>query len=678
MTPSAIPVGSTAGYLPDRTIGWGDRALQPAKGCFLTELEFREVTAYKSVTGVGGGSLPFFTVLAGVNGAGKTHLLKAIKEGAIEVSVNGQAADLEDVVFHDWNSLAMKAPSQATRATVRQEAEQIATQILQQLKSGKASQTLKTERERHQLGLKEYELLRTPLDELDLSKTDTLAVQQLRSVVNSELKDSFAGNETRRRTVEGIEARTERLLVELGRQEIVDYASILSFVDDPLRQQLSRVFLAYQWAWEANDYARYRAEDERGDAPTYLTDEEFQQQYGPPPWDLVNDLLVDQDVDLEVVPPPPQADPYDVELRQRHEGTAVGFEELSSGEQMLIALILSLYGVSGEPPTVKLPRLMLLDEIDAPLHPAMVRTMLRLLTELLIDNDVGVILTTHSPTTVALAPEGSVVKMSKTEPRLESVSNTRALTHLTAGITALSVRFADRCVAFTEAVADANAYTAIFDSLRALTEYERGVAFLPASLSKTTGGAAAVRQQVERLRDGGLDGVFGVIDRDDANKSSADGAVLVVGEPGRYTLENYLFDPLLLVALLIREGRLDDVPGLADAVPQQRGTYRGLETASGAELQDVADAMVAPLSIEEGERTQCRLASGEVLELPNLLLQIPGHELWELWTAAVPPLLAFNDEEGLRRAILERVVPEVPRLLSEDHLLLMAELAATA
>lgn len=54
-----------------------------------------------------------------------------------------------------------------------------------------------------------------------------------------------------------------------------------------------------------------------------------------------------------------------------------------------------------------------------------------------------------------------------------------------------------------------------------------------------------------KLRGLGNDLVYGIIDHDKTNYSSND--IFVLGEGNRYTIENYIFNPIFVALLLIRE-----------------------------------------------------------------------------------------------------------------------------
>ena len=100
-----------------------------------------------------------------------------------------------------------------------------------------------------------------------------------------------------------------------------------------------------------------------------------------------------------------------------------------------MALIASIYKASSDN---HFPDALLLDEIDASLHPSMIRNLIEAIQDIFLKSGTKVILVTHSPTTVALAPEESVYVMNKEgENRIEKRTRGDALSILTEGFATL-------------------------------------------------------------------------------------------------------------------------------------------------------------------------------------------------------------------------------------------------
>lgn len=81
-----------------------------------------------------------------------------------------------------------------------------------------------------------------------------------------------------------------------------------------------------------------------------------------------------------------------------------------------------------------------MDEPDAHLHPSMTRQFIDILKGVLVDHyKVRVILTTHSPSNVALAPETSLFVMAREQPRIRrATSKAEAIGLLTSGLVIVS------------------------------------------------------------------------------------------------------------------------------------------------------------------------------------------------------------------------------------------------
>ena len=111
----------------------------------------------------------------------------------------------------------------------------------------------------------------------------------------------------------------------------------------------------------------------------------------------------------------------------------IGFEDLSSGEKILFGLAVFMarnQNIS--------KRVLLLDEIDANLHPSIVKEVLNHIKVFCVDNmAMKVIMTTHSPNTVSFAENVCIINKDKT-PSVEEVEHEIATKELSGGIPLLN------------------------------------------------------------------------------------------------------------------------------------------------------------------------------------------------------------------------------------------------
>ena len=162
------------------------------------------------------------------------------------------------------------------------------------------------------------------------------------------------------------------------------------------------------------------------------------------PWDIINDILRKYDcngyfIDENDIPFPENYAPLQdyspqIYLTNKITGAKVGISDLSSGEKVLFALAISIYEMQKEG---DLPQVLLLDEVGTNLHPSQMGKFIAVIQETFVDKGVRVIMATHSPSTVALMPEGSVFVMRKPEevdcPIMQSIKNEDAIEYLTEG-----------------------------------------------------------------------------------------------------------------------------------------------------------------------------------------------------------------------------------------------------
>lgn len=98
-------------------------------------------------------------------------------------------------------------------------------------------------------------------------------------------------------------------------------------------------------------------------------------------------------------------------MLDRETGNIVDINHLSSGEKVILSLVLAIYSSNMGS---EFPEMILFDEPDAFLHPSLCKFMLDVLQNIFVKSkNIKVIITTHSPSTVAFTPEKSLYKMDR-------------------------------------------------------------------------------------------------------------------------------------------------------------------------------------------------------------------------------------------------------------------------
>jgi hypothetical protein len=241
------------------------------------------------------------------------------------------------------------------------------------------------------------------------------------------------------------------------------------------------------------------------------------------------------------------------------------------------------------------------------------------------EKGVKVILTTHSPATVAFSPDGSLFRLVRQPRSLTTCTREQAIQTLTSGY--ISVTESSRFV-ITEAKQDRVTYTNMVQKLvgRGKLSSFPNLIFIQASDKKDRdgGGREQVKNWGAKLPAAGLNQIFGLIDRDQGN-SSTDKIKAI----GRYSLENYLLDPIILYAVLMHRGEHQKVfdAGIKD------GNYYELRNSDQHILQQIVDKMRL---LVEGHQSGIKAISGtfnveyicgKTISAPAWLKDYRGHDL---------------------------------------------------
>ena len=129
-------------------------------------------------------------------------------------------------------------------------------------------------------------------------------------------------------------------------------------------------------------------------------------------------------------------------------GAQYQLDSLSSGESVLMALCLASFNqYLGR----RRPKLLLLDELDAVLHPSMVAALASTLETLFVSQGTKVLMTSHSPMTVAALHEADIFRVVRTGGHVEVSRTTKseAISELSEGLATVDVGL--RIAAYDEA-----------------------------------------------------------------------------------------------------------------------------------------------------------------------------------------------------------------------------------
>ncbi len=360
---------------------------------------------------------------------------------------------------------------------------------------------------------------------------------------------------------------------------------------------------------------------------------------GKAPWDVINEALRGADFGYELVSPISTKfeDIYQFQLRERASGVEIPPSSLSSGEKAILRTLLWLFNTRHGKHFVKL---LLLDEPDAHLHPSMTQQFLSVVKNVLVDQyGIRVIMTTHAPSTVALAPEGSVFEMYRSVPRIRaSPSLAHSVGLLSSGLVVVSktTRFV-----LVEDQDDVTFYTTLWNILTIQTLGSAGpdvpatpsLVFLSSSPAGRGGGKTVVEAWVAKFNHPPLDEIFrGAIDLDTGNAATSRIKVL-----SRYSIENYKLDPFVVYGLLVEAKQAPAVPGVA-ITPGDEHLIRTFDLPKMQGIVDSIATRIEPslpgLTTSERARTAVVFTSGQQVEYPTWMLTRPGKDLLPTYQTA--------------------------------------------
>lgn len=261
-----------------------------------------------------------------------------------------------------------------------------------------------------------------------------------------------------------IAAKLQKKPSELTGAEIDSYYNPVT-LDVFGEMPLASVFKQYAERKERNEYLCYLSREKGGEV-FHVSEENFEAEFGLAPWITANQIMnnVFNGKFKFSIPNLNYMDPDYGGCLVDDMGQAIDIGALSSGEQTLLWLAGVL--ISSEVSTFNggtFPKLLLLDEPDAFLHPSMIVQLLEFLGKISNDFNFYVLVATHSPTTVALAPDNSIVSVN--DGLLESMEKDSAITDLLEGVTQISISSKNRRQVLVESYNDVEIYEAIYQFL---------------------------------------------------------------------------------------------------------------------------------------------------------------------------------------------------------------------
>jgi ABC-type multidrug transport system ATPase subunit len=573
--------------------------------------------------------LPDFCVLTGKNGSGKSHLLQAIADNTSQISINGKIANnVKSIPFNGLNPY-----------------------IIENCNPTIITQHIQTARQQYQNALKNIQQQHR--------HSNALNIQNLLGQIHT--GNNQSDNNTKNFITRVIN-NTKKDIDKLTEDDFANNFDIFfTGQDDFFTAQFALIFKNYHIRQEENDYNKYCQTKGKAVVGTVLSKTDFDNKYGIPPWNFVNNILSDTHILYEVNNPDGtrKESLFDFKLKDKEKGFEISSNDLSTGEKVLMCLALAIYNTNFD---IGKPDLLLIDEPDAGLHPAMSKLMVKVLKENIVEeNNIPVIITTHSPTTVIASEGTAIYKMERGNCIPQSIPIQEAVEILTCDIPFLKISTEKRRQVFVENQNDVNFYEKLINIYSKKEELPSEPKFISTRKSKHSGSNCSdVIELVNKFSEYGNDTIYGIIDRDINNTSK--GNLLVLGEGARYAIENYILDPLLMGILFIRETNKN----FAYFGITILNSYPDLDKLDESNAQIIVNKVLEDLELQSQNFIDYKLYNGWKLKISKEFNDKQGHDLEELYKTKYPFLKVYHQEGDLKKAVIDKVINDYPQYAPKD------------
>lgn len=574
--------------------------------------------------------LPIFTVLTGENGSGKTHLFEAIKDTQNgEIHLDGKL--INTISYIPFGGLNPQIDQQCDPTQISQRIKQ----IWQELVNAK-----------------------------QISGSNGYS-----GTLDQDPTPHYLHNPQIKQEIIEIAKKTNVIPAKLTEDIINEHLSISGISGGGLfNSQFALIFKSYHLRYLDNKLNKIYADDNIPGALPFLDEKSFKTKYGDAPWVFVNSVLDRLHLPYTVNNPmnTMRDTTFSFKLIHNDSGIEIDTNDLSTGEKTLMSLALAIYNSTGARDRADL---LILDEPDAPLHPSMSKLMLEIIEEEIVKkHGIPVLLSTHSPTTIACAPASALYKITSSDKSPSQCNLQDSMEILTYGIPNLRVSTEHRRQVFVEHTYDVDYYEALFNITSRKVMFTTTPQFLP---PHTLNGSNcdAVLEITRKLRDMGNTNVYGLIDWD--LKNLPEQQVIVLGLGKRYSIENYVFEPHLLGLYLVHKKFVHprDI-GLPDCNSYLEVTNKIISDNNA--LQTIVNHVQNNIHWggEETSSLESELIDGHKIIIRKEFFELRGHALESLIKESWPILNSVRGnntgDSALKKDVIITVINDFPSLLSKD------------
>ena len=604
--------------------------------------------------------VPNFTVLFGKNGAGKSQLLAAIANGHVRVSDEN---DLQLGVSNYASNFHQQNPFTFLPATDDMSPLIVASYATSAIMTDGAIIHLLSRVIEPRL----LSMMRKHSDPSSLIKFVSQRIEDAESEFRNELENIVLQSVINLFNQTPIHSQNQQLMQYVhSRPAIFTQSEKTSHIDHVQRRQVDfnapvvgQTFYDY-WL----KFKDHREKSELRDISEFeypFTDADFVRQNGDAPWTIYQEWIDQLGLTLKLRVPSINDEHYSgVSILKPGIDHEILPSQLSSGELVYLNIALSTLVTKDGAFDVRPPDVLLLDEPDAHLHPALCHELLhKILLPLTEEQGLRIIMTTHSPTTVAVSPEESVYEKINLSGLIKR-DRQQAVNALMHGLSHVSLDPSGRRQVFVESEYDQQNYSRIYDLVHPALQSDRSLTFISCGIKfdakERNTGKDKVIEFVQRLRNSGNKSIFGLVDFD--NRPQEAGAIFTLTEE-IYGIENALLNPLAIGLLLVKL-RPDAIDGIKFSEVTQY-THQ---------LDHIVSEVETRLGLKSDIRINVALTGGKTISISKKALIMHCHEYEDLVFENILELRPHaRDPYKLNGAVIQHVYKEhqsiIPCLFAE-------------
>ena len=368
-----------------------------------------------------------FNVITGLNGSGKTHFLKAINNGNFKVIIDDKSINQNEIAFFDYlsfilsNEEAIKFDFENLKLQTKNHFDSSVQEVVNSnlfSTSGRNNLSQQWSSNRNKITPEALNKFNEYFKRISLVRKIQGQNNQQQEIRYS-YQDIFGQKEDAHNITE---------------MDIHNAIMSLKNKNNFLTDGFSVLFRSAQIALD-------KIIHECDIRPTEA-EKKYKETFGfEVPWRFVNDILDSyntQDFEYKYSFEKPKEN-LTQSLKARlgdNNSNIIEYQNLSSGEKVLLTLSLFILQRSI---SEKFPKVLLLDEIDATLHPSLCKNLLETLKKNIITKGTKLIFATHNPSTIAFCDEiEDGIFVIENSEKIETQPKDKAINILSSGVVSLN------------------------------------------------------------------------------------------------------------------------------------------------------------------------------------------------------------------------------------------------